>query len=72
MTITGIEQKETENHPFIDFADLKQRVPMCERSLREAVRKGIIPSIILPGSRKRLFHWPAVEGALKRHQQGGT
>jgi hypothetical protein len=64
------EQKPSET--FIDFESLLARVPMCERSLREAVRKGYIPSIVLPGARKRLFHWPSVEAALRRQQQTGA
>jgi len=56
---------------FIDYSALRPRIPLCDRSLREAVRKGHIPSIVLPGARKRLFHWPSVEGALRRLQQGG-
>ena len=70
MNNGAIEQ--TPREAFIDFATLRLRVPMCERSLREAVRKGLIPSIVLPGTRRRLFHWPSVEAALKRHQQGGA
>jgi hypothetical protein len=54
---------------FIDFATLAPRVPLCERALRDAIRRGHIPSIVLPGARKRLFWWPAVEAALRRFQQ---
>ena len=52
---------------FIDFATLRPRVPLCDRALREKIRKGVIPSVLLPGSRKRLFHWPTVQAALLRH-----
>ena len=39
---------------FIDYATLKERLPYCDRSLRELIRKNVIPSIVLPGGRKRL------------------
>ena len=62
--------QQGEHHcGFIDFAALALRVPICERSLRDAIRRGTIPSIVLPGARKRLFHWPSVEAALRRLQQ---
>jgi hypothetical protein len=57
---------------IIDFRTLNQRIPYSARSLRDAVRKGLIPSIVLPGGRKRLFHWPSVEAALKRLQQAAV
>ena len=61
-------QNESATTPgFIDFATLRPRVPLCDRALREKIRKGIIPSVLLPGSRKRLFHWPTVQAALLRH-----
>ncbi len=53
---------------FIDFATLQSRVPYCERRLRDAVRAGHIPSVVLPGARKRLFFWPDVQNALRRYQ----
>jgi hypothetical protein len=55
---------------FIDFKNLNARLPYSPRALREIVRKGIIPSIVMPGGRKRVFHWASVEAALKRRQQG--
>lgn len=69
-------EKERVNKPdedtvFIDFKTLMKRFPLSERTLRELVRKAVIPSIILPGSRKRLFYWPTVEAAMRRHQSGG-
>lgn len=55
---------------FITFAELAQNVPLCERSLREAIRRGRIPSIRLPGARRVMFHWPSVQEALLRMQRG--
>lgn len=55
---------------FIDFAELSRHVPLCERSLREAIRRGRIPSIRLPGSRRVMFHWDSVQEALLRLQRG--
>lgn len=66
------QDQSAQLNGFIDFAVLQSRVPLCERALREAVRKGLIPSILLPGARKRLFHWPSVEAALRRHERGGA
>lgn len=54
---------------FIDFNTLHSRIPLCERTLRDQIRSGDIPSILLPGSRKFIFHWPSVEAALRRRQQ---
>lgn len=51
---------------FLDFKGIAQRIPLSERALRDAVRKGTIPSIKLPGGRKRLFLWKDVEAALRR------
>ena len=55
---------------FIDFAELSRHVPLCERSLREAIRRGRIPSIVLPSGRRRIFHWDSVQAALLRMQRG--
>lgn len=63
----ALPQNESAPPGFIDFATLRPRVPLCDRALREKIRKGVIPSVRLPGSRKRLFWWPAVQAALLRH-----
>jgi predicted site-specific integrase-resolvase len=55
---------------FWDFAVLAANVPLGERTLREYVRRGTIPSIVLPGGRRRLFDPAAVRAALLRHQSG--
>ena len=55
---------------FINFAELSRHVPLCERSLREAIRRGRIPSIRLPGARRVMFHWDSVQAALLRMQRG--
>jgi hypothetical protein len=55
---------------FIDFVELALRIPLCERSLREAIRRGQIPSIRLPHSRRVMFDWDSVREALLRMQGG--
>ena len=60
----------TATNPFIDFQELHHRIPLCERGLRDAIRKGRIPSIRLPGGRRVVFHWESVQAALLRMQRG--
>lgn len=59
---------------FTDFEGLHRDIlPFyCARSLREQIRRGVIPSIVLPGSRKRIFEIAAVEAALRRNSKGGS
>ena len=57
---------------YIDFRTLKNRVPYCESGLRKKIQDGTLPSIVLPGARKRLFSWPAVVTALRQYEQGGS
>ena len=60
--------------PFIDFKGLHRDVlPFYSaRTLRELVRRGIVPSIRLPKARKRAFHIGDVVAALRRHTQGSV
>lgn len=69
---TALPPKESaeDSNGFINFGTLHSRIPLCERSLRDAIRKGLIPSVVLPGGRRRLFFWPAVREALLRRQRG--
>lgn len=67
-----LAEDRTQFGPFIDYKTLRGRLPLCDRTLRELIRKGVLPSIALPGGRKRLFYWPAVEAALRRFQRGGV
>jgi hypothetical protein len=55
---------------FIDFAELSRHIPLCERTLRQAIRDGRIPSIRLPGARRIIFHYESVQAALLRMQRG--
>ena len=57
---------------FIDLKELKRRLPLCERTLREYTRTKKMPSIRLPGSRRFLYHWPSIESWLLRNQIGGS
>jgi hypothetical protein len=59
-----------ESAGFTDTAGLQKRIPMSRRAFYEWRRKGIIPSVQI-GS-KILYHWPSVEAALLRHQNGGA
>lgn len=54
-----------------DFKGLMASIPLGERTLREAVKSGRIPSIRMPGGRRLLFHLASVERALLRFQRGG-
>ena len=74
MANDSSQQSGNENNGgFCDFKGLHSRLPFYSaRSLRELIRRGVIPSIVLPGGRKRVFHWPSVEAALRRHQTGGV
>ena len=56
---------------FLDFKQLCERLPLGERTLREAIKRRIIPHVRLPGARRLLFDWENVRAALLRHQQGG-
>lgn len=58
--------------PFCDFPALVRHLPMYgPRTLRELVKREIIPSVRPPGSRKLAFHIPSVDAALLRFQRGG-
>ena len=58
--------------PFTDFPGLVRYLPMYgERTLRDLRKRGLIPSIRPPGSRKLAFHLPSVDAALLRFQRGG-
>jgi len=68
LTIANGLRPTPEPDPgFIDFPELRRRVPYCDRKLRHYVRLGLIPSVRLKGARKHLFSWPVVEAALLRH-----
>lgn len=41
------------------------------RTLRDLIKRGIIPCIRPPGTRKLNFHMLSVEAALLRFQRGG-
>jgi len=55
-----------------DFINEKQflaKVPISRRTLWNWRKKGLIPSVKLPGGKRVLFHWPSVEAALLRRQK---
>jgi predicted DNA-binding transcriptional regulator AlpA len=55
---------------FINQKQLLARLPISRRTLFNWRTTGKIPCVRL-GGRRILFHWPSVEAALLRHQQGG-
>jgi hypothetical protein len=55
---------------FLDQKQLLARLPISRRTLFNWRTPGKIPCVQL-GGRRILFHWPSVEAALLRHQQGG-
>lgn len=71
LAVTNRENSEPV-HGFLDFAGICARVPLSERTLREAIKRRQIPHIRLPGARRLLFDWPSVQAALARYQKGGT
>lgn len=57
--------------PFLTTSQLqKNHLPLSRRSIYDWRMKGIIPSVQVGG--KILFHWPSVEAALLRRQNGGV
>lgn len=74
-TILPEQQQSKTGAPtdaLIDYAGLKPRIPVCDRTLRGWIRTGKIPSVRLSGSRRRLFFWPDVLKAILRHTEGGS
>jgi hypothetical protein len=69
-TVLPPKERAQQFNGFIDFATLHPLIPVCEKTLRDAIRKGLIPSIMLPGGRRRLFHWETVQAALLRMNRG--
>lgn len=56
---------------FIDEKELLKRLPVSRRTLFSWRTTGKIPFVRL-GGRRVLFHWPSIEAALLRKQQGGA
>lgn len=54
---------------LLTVEEVLQRLPISRRTLAAWTKRRVIPSIQLPGSRRRLFHWGSLERALLRHQQ---
>jgi len=70
VSTTG-DNSTPAHHGLLDFAGLCARVPLSERTLRTAIKRRQIPHIRLPGARRLLFDWPAVQASLARYQKGG-
>jgi hypothetical protein len=51
--------------------EILKRIPVCRRTIKDWRDAGTLPYVRLPGSRRVIYHWPTVEGALLRHQRGG-
>ena len=58
--------------PFTDFDGLARHVTFYKRrTLRDLVKRKILPCVRVKSSRKLGFHLPSVDAALLRFQQGG-
>lgn len=55
---------------IIGEAELRRRLPVCPRTIRNLRERGILPFIRL--GRRVTYHWPSVEAALLRLQKGGA
>ena len=55
---------------FINEQELLRRLPVSRRTLFSWRMTGKIPFVRL-GGRRVLFHWPSIEAALLRKQNGG-
>ena len=56
---------------FLTLKQLRERLPLSERTIRGEIKKGHIPCIKLHGARRLLFDWESVRTALLRQQRGG-
>jgi len=76
MRETGIRAKQSQapagETAFIDEKELLNRLPVCRRTLTSWRKRGRIPFVKLPGSRRVLYHWQSIEAALLRMQQNGV
>jgi predicted site-specific integrase-resolvase len=54
---------------FINEKELLRRLPVSRRTLFSWRATGKIPFVRL-GGRRVLFHWPSIEAALLRNQNG--
>ncbi|MSU62123.1 MAG: hypothetical protein EXS31_06965 [Pedosphaera sp.] len=68
----GSHQLERGTSPgFVDFNGLCAAVPLSARTLRELIKKRIVPHIRLSGGRRLLFSLSNVEKSLLRFEKGG-
>jgi hypothetical protein len=63
------ENAPPENAGFIDEKELLRRIPVSRRTAFTWVQTGKLPCVKI--GRRKLFHWPSVEAALLRLQNGG-
>jgi len=56
---------------FLTLRQLCERLPLSERTIRGLIKKGHLPVIILPHSRRLLFDFESVRNSLLRRQRGG-
>jgi predicted site-specific integrase-resolvase len=72
MIATATPQASPGEASFIDEKELLKRLPVSRRTLFAWRETGKIPCVRLTGGRRVLFHWPSVEAALLRKQNGGV
>jgi hypothetical protein len=61
-----------ETPGFISEAQLLSRIPVCRRTLSSWRQKKLIPFIRLPGTRRLLYDFESVRGALLRMESGSV
>jgi predicted DNA-binding transcriptional regulator AlpA len=67
-TLTQPEQAPGTPADFINERELLTRLPVSRRTVFNWRASGKIPHVKI--GRRNLFHWPSVENALLRQQQG--
>jgi predicted site-specific integrase-resolvase len=55
---------------FLSQSELLPRLGISRRTLANWRRRGLIPYVKLPGSRRLLFDWQNVKAALLRQEKG--
>jgi excisionase family DNA binding protein len=62
---------ETEPAGLLTTPEVLERLRISRRTLACWIERGTIPVIKMPNSRRLLFNWNSILGALMRHERGG-